>query len=187
MTPLHTERLIIRNWEERDRGVFHEINSDERVMAFFNFRRSRTEADAAMDALMNEIASTGFGKPAIELRASGECLGSCGLSMPNLAPALPALTVEIGWRLAARHWGHGYVTEAAKALLADGFARRGFPEIVSFTVPANRRSIAVMQRIGMERDYSADFDHPHTPASHPHFKRQIVYRLTKRQWKNAAG
>ena len=40
MKPLHTPRLVIRNWEERDRGLFHRINSDERVMEFYPFRRT---------------------------------------------------------------------------------------------------------------------------------------------------
>ena len=29
MKPLHTPRLVIRNWEERDRDLFHRINSDD--------------------------------------------------------------------------------------------------------------------------------------------------------------
>ncbi|TIN45802.1 MAG: N-acetyltransferase, partial [Mesorhizobium sp.] len=32
MTPIRTERLILRNWEDRDRDLFYRINSDERVM-----------------------------------------------------------------------------------------------------------------------------------------------------------
>ncbi|WP_292085205.1 GNAT family N-acetyltransferase, partial [Mesorhizobium sp.] len=49
MTPIRTERLILRNWEDRDRELFHRINSDERVMEFFPFRRDRAAADAKMD------------------------------------------------------------------------------------------------------------------------------------------
>ncbi|TGT60936.1 N-acetyltransferase, partial [Mesorhizobium sp. M2E.F.Ca.ET.166.01.1.1] len=35
MKPMRTERLILRNWEDRDRELFHRINSDEQVMEFF--------------------------------------------------------------------------------------------------------------------------------------------------------
>ena len=45
MMRLETERLIIRNWEDRDRELFHRINSDDDVMQFFPFRRSRAEAE----------------------------------------------------------------------------------------------------------------------------------------------
>ncbi len=44
MTPIVTKRLLIRNWEDRDRELFFRINSDEEVMAFFPFRRTRAES-----------------------------------------------------------------------------------------------------------------------------------------------
>ena len=44
-TILTTERLIIRNWREKDRDLFHEINSDPEVMEFFPKRRNRAESD----------------------------------------------------------------------------------------------------------------------------------------------
>ena len=40
-------------------------------------------------------------------------------------------------------------------------------QVVSFTVPANRRSRAVMERLGMARDPAGDFDHPSVPPDHP--------------------
>ncbi|TIX63331.1 MAG: GNAT family N-acetyltransferase, partial [Mesorhizobium sp.] len=49
MKPMRTERLILRNWEDRDRELFHRINFDEQVMEFFPFRRDRAETDAKMD------------------------------------------------------------------------------------------------------------------------------------------
>ena len=50
--PIRTERLILRNWEERDRDLFHRINSDDRVMEFFPFRRDRAagRCDDGQDA-----------------------------------------------------------------------------------------------------------------------------------------
>lgn len=49
-------------------------------------------------------------------------------------------------------------------------------EIVSFTVPANQRSIRVMQKIGMTRDAADDFEHPNLPGGHP-LRRHVLYRL----------
>jgi RimJ/RimL family protein N-acetyltransferase len=68
-------------------------------------------------------------------------------------------------------------------VLADGFDRLGLEDIVSFTVPANERSIRVMERIGLRRDAAADFDHPHLPAGH-RLSRHVVYRLTKPEWES---
>jgi RimJ/RimL family protein N-acetyltransferase len=109
--PLLTERLTIRNWEETDRPLFHLIHSDEQVMTFYPFRRSRVESDEIFDTWRSEIAATGLGGFALALRDSGECIGYCGLKYPRIEPILPGGTVEIGWRLAPRFWGNGYATE----------------------------------------------------------------------------
>ena len=44
------------------------------------------------------------------------------------------------------------------------------------TIPANLRSIAVMDRLGMTRDLDGDFDHPNVPRGHPH-RRHVLYRI----------
>ncbi|MBO6716792.1 MAG: GNAT family N-acetyltransferase [Rhizobiaceae bacterium] len=183
MTPIVSGRLILRNWEDRDRELFHLINSDERVMEFYPFRLSRAEADNLLDKWRRELDDTGLGLFAIELAESGACMGYCGVKHPNVMPHLPKETIEIGWRLAPSFWGRGYVTEAAAQMLRYGFETIGLPEIVSFAVGANRRSTAVMQRLGMRRDEESDFDHPRVPETHPHLKRHVVYRLAAEDWR----
>ena len=158
MTPIRTERLLIRNWKDRDRALFHRINSDEEVMAFFPFRRTQAESDAFLDRLRSSIEQYGFGFTALENLETGACMGFAGLNRQSVVPTLPPDTIEIGWRLAPEYWGKGYVTEAAKALLAFGFRHFGLDEVVSFAVWNNDRSTAVMDRIGMRRDLAGDFD-----------------------------
>lgn len=70
MMPLRTERLILRNWRESDRELFHLINSDDRVMEFFPMRRGRADSDQMMDQLADGIARNGFGLAAIEIAAT---------------------------------------------------------------------------------------------------------------------
>jgi ribosomal-protein-alanine N-acetyltransferase len=50
---------------------------------------------------------------------------------------------------------------------------------VSFTAPANRRSVAVMERLNMTQD--GEFNHPRLPQGHP-LQRHVLYRLSKRRW-----
>jgi RimJ/RimL family protein N-acetyltransferase len=183
MKPIRTERLVLRNWEERDRELFHRINSDERVMEFFPHRRDRAESDAMMDRLAAKIAADGFGFAAAEIAATGKCIGFVGLTgMAGYVPAFADGTIEIGWRLAPEYWGEGYVTEASKAWLAFGFEKLGLDEIVSFAVWNNVRSTAVMERLGMRRDPSRDFNSPKVPNTHPALKRHVVYTLTRTDW-----
>jgi len=186
VTILETDRLILRPWQEQDRDLFFEINSDPAVMEFFPFRRTRQEADAFLDTLMREQRERVV-FAAAELRDTGECIGFCGLHDGDVEPAFPRGTIEIGWRLAVRHWGKGYATEGARAALEHGFSRLDLPEIVSFAVHDNRRSVAVMERIGMTRDPASDFDHPHVPDTHPDLKRHVVYRMTAADWRNKKG
>ena len=182
MRPIRTDRLILRNWEERDRPLFHLINSDDQVMEFFPFRRDRASADAKLDEFRADIDRHGYGWTAAEIAATGECVGFVGLNRAAHLPFLARDAIEIGWRLAPAFWGRGYVTEAASAWLDFGFTRLGLAEIVSFAVWNNRRSTAVMERLGMQADPARDFDHPGVPESHPHLKRHRFYALSRSRW-----
>ncbi|MDN5926169.1 MAG: GNAT family N-acetyltransferase [Hyphomicrobiales bacterium] len=182
MKPIRTPRLLLRNWEERDRDLFHRINSDPMVMEFFPFRRDRAQADAKMNELQAAIDSDGFGFAAMEVAETGLCAGFAGLSRPSDLPMFPASTIEIGWRLAPEFWGKGYATEAAEAWLTFGFGTLGLDEIVSFAVAANRRSTAIMERIGMKADPASDFDHPAIGEDHAHLSHHVTYRLSRADW-----
>lgn len=181
--PLETERLILRRWGERDRDLFHLINSDEQVMRFFPFRRNRKDSDRVMEIFNQLIAKNGICFAAIELKATGECLGMAGLHKVDLPEIFPQGTVEIGWRLAPEHWGNGYVTEAGIRLLDYGFNTLKMKEIVSFAVHNNAASIAVMRRLGMAADPASDYDHPSVPDTRSQLKRHVVYRITASDWK----
>src|SRR5207244_11159540 len=87
----------------------------------------------------------------------------------------------IGWRLARSSWGRGYATEAARACLDFAFRSLGLSEVVAFTVPANARSRAVMERLGMRHDAAGGFDQPRLPAGHP-LQRHVLYRLRSEDW-----
>ena len=99
-------------------------------------------------------------------------------------PFMPVGAVEIGWRLAPEFWGKGYASEAAHAWLDHAFEVLGLAEVVSFAVTTNRRSTAVMERIGMTADPDHDFDHPAVPDSHAHLRRHSLYRITRKEWVN---
>lgn len=178
-----TPRLVVRNWKDDDRPLYHEINSDPEVMRFFPYLRSRAEADVIMDTVCERVRDTGYGFYALELKESGKPIGFCGINRTALAPALPDGTVEIGWRLARPFWGAGLATEASLELLRLGFEDRRLDEIVSFAVADNRRSTAVMERIGLKRRPDRDFYHPRIPDTHPHLKPHVVYALSQDEWR----
>lgn len=174
MVVLETERLRLRRWKPEDREPFARMNADPRVMEFFPKTLSREESDAAADWIESGFATHGFGLYALDRRKTGEFIGFTGLAVPEFdAPFMPR--VEIGWRLAAEHWGQGFATEAARAALRHGFDTLGLREIVAFTVPANARSRRVMEKIGMAHDPADDFDHPRV-AEGSALRRHFLYR-----------
>jgi RimJ/RimL family protein N-acetyltransferase len=172
---LETERLRLRNWQPSDREPFAQINADPRVMEFFPRRLTREESDAMVDRIESYFRAKGFGLYAAELRGDRRFIGYVGLHTPTFEAHFTPC-VEIGWRLAFDAWGRGLATEGAAAVARCAFENLGLKEIVSFTVPANQRSIRVMEKIGMTRDVAEDFEHPNLPVGHP-LRRHVLFRL----------
>jgi RimJ/RimL family protein N-acetyltransferase len=171
---IETERLRLRQWQAADREPFAALNADPRVMEFFPSPLTRRDSDALADRCQSLIEERGWGFWAAELKNTRAFIGFVGLHTP--AAELPfSPCVEIGWRLAFQHWGQGLATEAATQALRIGFDVLGLQEIVSFTALVNRRSRAVMERLGMRE--SGTFEHPQAPKSSP-LRQHCLYRLS---------
>ena len=152
------------------------MNADPRVMEHFPAALSRVESDALAARIDEHFAGHGFGLWAVEIPGVAPFAGFVGLSVPGFQAHFTPC-VEVGWRLAADHWGGGYATEGARAALAFGFDALELDEIVSFTTAGNLPSRRVMHRIGMRHDTGDDFDHPALPDGHP-LRRHVLYRIS---------
>lgn len=178
---LRTPRLALRAWRYSDVDPYAAMNADPRVMRWFPSTMTREQSAASAErfaALHDELGFTGWAVEVLESeRGAASFVGFVGL-VPPAWPAPFAHTdplIEVGWRLSPDWWGLGIATEAAQAALRFAFSTAGLDEVVSFTVPANLPSQAVMQRIGMR--YSGVFDHPRAEPSdwwRPH----VFYRVT---------
>ena len=174
---IRTPRLRIRSWRDDDFEPYAAMNADPRVMEFFPGVVSRDESRVRFERGRARMAERGYGAWPVEVVGGEPFIGMVALADPDFeAPFMPA--VEIGWRLAAEHWGQGYATEAARATLAFGFERLALPEIVSFTTVANVRSRRVMEKIGMRHSPGDDFLHPSIPEGHP-LQPHVLYRLRR--------
>jgi RimJ/RimL family protein N-acetyltransferase len=175
---LSSGRLCLRRWRDADRAAFAAMNADARVMQFFANCLDRDESDAMVDRIEEHFGQRGFGLWAVEVPGVAPFVGFAGLSVLADPPfgARRTPCVEIGWRLAFEHWGHGYAIEAARLARGYAFDALALSEVVSFTSVINLRSRAVMERLGMRRDPADDFDHPRLPEGHP-LRRQVLYRL----------
>jgi RimJ/RimL family protein N-acetyltransferase len=171
---LRTPRLLLREWRDEDLAPFAAMSADPTVLRFL----PQADPEWVMRQRAH-FAEHGFGNFVVELPGEVSFIGVVGLNWVRWElPFTPA--VEAAWRLMPAYWGQGYAVEAARAAIDDGFGRIGLAEIVAYTVPANRASWQVMQRLGMTRDPAENFDHPRFPAGH-HMCRHVLYRLRRAQ------
>jgi RimJ/RimL family protein N-acetyltransferase len=185
MSELSTPRLWLRQWRASDLPPFAALNADPLVMEFLPGCLSSAESDALARRCEAQIEQRGWGFWAAQRHDSGAFIGFVGLGVPSFeAPFTPC--VEIGWRLERASWGNGFATEAGRECLRFAFESLVLEEVVSFTVPLNRRSRAVMERLGMSHDAAGDFDHPRLPAGHP-LRRHVLYRLRRENWQFATS
>jgi RimJ/RimL family protein N-acetyltransferase len=179
VTPLElrTDRLRLHRWTDTDRASFAALNADPVVMEHFPSTLTIDQSQAFVDRAEALFEERGFGLWAVEVIETATFAGYVGLWAATFeAHFTPA--IEIGWRFATVFWGKGYATEAARAVLADGFERLGVDEIVSFTATVNERSWRVMERIGMTHDPADDFDHPTLEPGH-RLERHVLYRISR--------
>lgn len=177
---LTTPRLTLRGWREADLAPLAAIHRDPEVMRHLGGPLPRHESDLIVGRFLEKWMEEGrFGWWALEARETGSLIGFVGVAAPDFTDP-PGPCIETGWRLARRAWGQGYASEAARAALDHAFAA-GVGEVVAFTVPANGRSRAVMERIGMTRDPAEDFDHPLLGAGDP-LRRHVLYRIDRPRW-----
>lgn len=172
-----TERLLLRPWQEADREPFAALNADPEVAEFLPAPLTRAESDQLVDRLRVDLARRGFGMFAVAHREARALVGMVGLAVPAWDSAAAfgvSPAVEIGWRLARPFWGQGYAYEAARDVLAWAFGELRLPRVLSWTTPSNRRSWALMERLGMAR--VGEFDHPRLEAGHP-LQRHVLYAL----------
>jgi RimJ/RimL family protein N-acetyltransferase len=180
MPSLSTPRLRLRRWKVEDQEPFARINADPEVMEHFPGPLDPGASDLLLNRIEQHFDEYGYGLWALETKDAMELIGFCGLAVPNFETEFtPA--VEIGWRLGRNHWGNGYATEAAGAVLDYGFGEVGIDPILSWALPANHRSIRVMERIGLQPAPELDFDHPRF-VDDDRLRRHVVYRITREEW-----
>lgn len=177
---IETERLILREWQDRDRAPFAAFHADPEVRRYYYPpTMTRAKSDAMVDYMIAALAADGFSFLACERKSDGAFMGEIGLHL--LEEEIQALMdrpcpIEFGWYFGRAYWGHGYATEAARAWIEQSFEVLGLPELCSISQEDNAASIRLMERIGMTRDPQEGFEDPTVPAGHwqrPH----VIYRI----------
>ncbi len=163
-----TERLALRPVSSDDLGLLADLNGDALVMEFITGRASSIDETAV------ELEASLGTRWLVFARGDGQFLGWVGG-----VPAPQEDECDVGWRLQRSAWGHGYATEAARALIEQLFAD-GAQRVFAQTMAVNARSRAVMERLGLRHrtTFHLDLDDP-LPGTE---LGEVEYELTRSDW-----
>jgi RimJ/RimL family protein N-acetyltransferase len=153
---LDTPRLRLRPLAPGDCDAYAALLADEEAMRYLGGPVGAAEAARRLDALTARHAADGLGALAVERRDDGRLIGRVGFWIWSRRDWTGGWTrrelggdavVELGWILERAAWGHGYATEAARAVLRHGFHDHGLDRIVSLIDARNEPSLRVAERL----------------------------------------
>jgi RimJ/RimL family protein N-acetyltransferase len=144
---LHTERLRLRQWRAEDVEPLAEIYAQPEFLEHMP-AVDLDETRAQVETFASQWDAGGFSHWAAEDRATGRLIGLIGLLRYHDWP-LWSMPVEVGWTLDRDWCGRGLATEGGRAAVECWREHLDDRLLISITLPANRRSQAVMRRLGM--------------------------------------
>ena len=140
---IETARLILRDFRDSDFTDIQEYATDLDVVRYLPWGPNTAEQTRQF------LATVQANRPefefAIELKQERKLIGGCRLTVKDRVNR----SGDIGYVLNRRYWGHGYVPEAARALLDFGFGELKLHRIWATCDVLNKGSARVMEKIGM--------------------------------------
>ncbi len=142
-----TERLRVGTWTFEDWRGFGRIAGDPQVVRLIGDGQPWGEArvQAWVQKQIANQAGQGYCRYKLELRASGEVVGFCGLDQFGTTGE-----VEIGWWIASARWDQGLASEAARAVLEYAHTVLGLKRLISVCHVENGASRRIMEKLGLK-------------------------------------
>ncbi len=141
-TVLRTARLILRVPAADDAKALKSQINDSRIAentARIPHPYTLKDARSFIDYVANGS------EPAFLITlADGRIIGGCGIG--TLRHDEP----EIGYWIGVKHWGNGYATEAARALIDHAFTELGYSELMAGARVSNPASRRVIEKCGFQ-------------------------------------
>jgi ribosomal-protein-alanine N-acetyltransferase len=156
---IETERLYFREFTLEDSQLLIDLNSNPNVIRYVGDGpvKDLMEAEIILKEIIFPQYINGMGRWAVHLKANDEFIGWCGLKYVKESDE-----IDLGYRFFEEHWGKGYATEAAKAVINYGVNVLKLQTITATGAKANVASIQVLKKIGMR--YLQDELCKHDPA-----------------------
>jgi RimJ/RimL family protein N-acetyltransferase len=147
---LTTQRLVLRPYREEDAADVWRVAGDREIAdTTLRIPHPYEERDAvAFIARQQDNFAAGRSVQfAMTSAVDGELLGGIGLTIdPDHSSA------ELGYYVAVPHWGKGYASEAATAVIAFAFEVKHLNRVHAHHMTRNPASGRILQKIGMRHE-----------------------------------
>ena len=146
---------MIRTYEPRDAECWIALAGDPDVRRFIPPGPPPTQEifQNAMDRRHAMECERGYAMRAVDVKGTQTFIGQCGLQpVERSGPE-----IELAYHFYKASWNNGYATEAAVAVLADGFGRVGLERVIALVVPENIGSCRVAEKAGMRFERIANY------------------------------
>jgi RimJ/RimL family protein N-acetyltransferase len=160
---LRGERMALTHWDDlrrlhRDPEVMRTLSADGQVLPDEDIR-------ARIDEAIEHWENHGFGFWVFYDQSDGRFVGRGGLKFFTIDGERE---VGLAYAVMSGLWGRGFATEMAEASVSIGFERLGLSEVGSWTLPINRASSRVMEKLGFL--YEREFEFAGLP--HKYYRRR---------------
>lgn len=150
---LETPRLRLRAVFPNDAPAILELFSDAQVARFYEFE-SFTHLQQSQELISQFTAwfqNDEAVRWAITLKETGELIGTCCFDtfQKNYQ------SVNLGYNVRSDQWGHGFASEAVRAIIDFGFEHgviAPINRIQAITVPVNVGSERVLKKLGFQHE-----------------------------------
>ena len=173
---LNTERLKLREITLQDFQAVHEYASDPETVRYMPFGPNTEEEtqefiNRNLKRQQEETRTEyGFG---IILKSENRFIGACGIH------GVSKVQASIGYILNRNYWGHGYATEAAKALVEYLFDEFGVHRVFATCDPRNVVSIRVLEKVGMRLEGRLR----ENILKHGEYRDSLIYGILENEWR----
>ena len=143
---IRSERVVVRPFQSDDLTPYLAFMTDPTATRYLMLEPEQKTESGAKTLFDYVVQSYATDEPIWALAIATEAegfIGSCGMS------PIEGTVFECYYSLLPRHWGQGYATEAACALLDHLFSSTNISEVRAYMSPSNPNSAGVAQRVGI--------------------------------------
>jgi [ribosomal protein S5]-alanine N-acetyltransferase len=174
---METDRLILRALTPDDVEFVFRHFSDPDVCRYLYDAEPFADRQEAADLIRRyrNLDTDDHCRWALVLKGTGEAIGTCGFHFWDRENNC----AEIGYDLRTASWGSGYMAEALRAALGNGFEVTGLNRVQAFISTDNARSLAAVERLGFTREGVIRDKHLFRGRYYDH----ACYSLLRREWR----